>query len=412
MSITLRRAQTIRTRQPSLVAGLVQTFYTGIFNYDATWFAANTATSTSVVSGWNSNGLFDISACSAQYLGYFRAPTSGTYLIRGNPDDHLLVWLGSLAVEGFAGDESVNPNYLIKAYYQAPDTSNPIALTAGTDYPLRVQWGNEGGGADLLIEYSTDSGSTWNDITPHLYRGVNSTTGFFVPSGGVTLRGSTPPPPPPTIITDGLVLHYDFSDINCYLGGTTNGTVITDLSTATNNGTIINAVDAIVGGSDANGNTFITWQTNAGYTYSNSSIQTALQNTYTDFTIVFQPDFTANGIVGLFAVEADKSVRFGTNGLGGWAIANPGDVNDWASSPTTYYINGQVSNSPVAGWNIMGGARTNNAWTMPNGLLIGTSDYPNRHFQGQIALVLMYNRALTEQEQLQNYNALKARFGL
>jgi hypothetical protein len=43
-----------------------------------------------------------------------------------------------------------------------------------------------------LIEYSTDSGSTWNDITPHLYRDVDSTTGFFVPSGGVTLRGHTP----------------------------------------------------------------------------------------------------------------------------------------------------------------------------------------------------------------------------
>ena len=409
MSITLRSAQTIRTRQPSLVAGLVQTFYTGIFYYDATWFAANTPTSTSVVSGWNSNSLFDVSPCSAQYLGYFRAPTSGTYLIRGNTDDHLLVWLGSLAVEGFAGDESVNPNYLIKAYYQAPDTSNPIALTAGTDYPLRVQWGNEGGGADLLIEYSTDSGSTWNDITPHLYRDVDSTTGFFVPSGGITLRGNTPPPP---IVTDGLVLHYDFSNPVCYSGGTTNGTGITDLSTATNNGTIINDFSAIVSGTIGS-NTYIGWQTSAGNTYVGSSIHTASPNTYTDFTIVFQPDFTANGLVGLFAVEADKSVRFGANGLGGWAIANPGDANDWAyPSPATYYINGQVSNNPVAGWNIMGGSRTNNTWTMPNGLYIGTSVYTNRHFQGQIALVLMYNRALTEQEQLQNYAALRARFGL
>jgi hypothetical protein len=128
---------------------------------------------------------------------------------------------------------------------------------------------------------------------------------------------------------------------------------------------------------------------------------------------VFQPDFTANGLIGLFGVEADKSVRFGANGIGGWAVNNPGDGNDWAyPNPATYYINGQVSNSPVAGWNIMGGARTNNDWTMPNGMFIGTSVYAHRHFQGQIALVLMYNRALTQEEQLQNYNALKARFGL
>jgi hypothetical protein len=405
MSITIRSAQTIRTRQPSLVAGLVQTFYTGIFSYDATWFAANTATSTSVVSGWNSNSLFDVSACSAQYLGYFRAPTTGTYLIRGSPDDHLLVWLGSLAVEGFVGDESASPNYLIKAYYQVPDTSNPIALTAGTDHPLRVQWGNEGGGADLLIEYSTDSGSTWNDITPHLYRDVDSTTGFFVPSGGVTLRGHTPPPP---IVTAGLVLHYDFSNPACY----STGTSITDLSTVANTGTIVNNEGAISYGTTGL-NSYFNWSTNAGESTIGSSIHTAVQNTSTDFTIVFQPDFTATGIVGLFGVETDKSVRFPVTGSGSWTVNNPGDGNDWAYLNTaTYYINGQTSITPVAGWNIMGGSRTNNEWTMPNGLYIGTSVYAYRHFQGKIALVLMYNRALTEAEQLQNYAALRARFGL
>jgi hypothetical protein len=222
--------------------------------------------------------------------------------------------------------------------------------------------------------------------------------------GGVTLKGHTPPP---TIVTDGLVLHYDFSDINCYSGGVT----INDLSTANNEGSVVNDAGAISQGSDSTVSYFI-WSTSAGDTYAGSSIQTASQNTYNDFTIVFQPDFTANGIIGLFAVETDKSVRFGANGIGGWGIANPGNNDDWsANTPTTYYINGQASNTPVAGWNIMGGAR-NNSWNMPNGLLIGTSDYTNRHFQGKIALVLMYNRALTEQEQLQNYNALKARFGL
>jgi len=43
-------------------------------------------------------------------------------------------------------------------------------------------------------------------------------------SNGVTLRGHTPPPPPIPIVTDGLVLHYDFSNPACYSGGTTNGT--------------------------------------------------------------------------------------------------------------------------------------------------------------------------------------------
>ena len=231
-------------------------------------------------------------------------------------------------------------------------------------------------------------------------------SGFTLGPGLILDAGYTPPP---TIVTDGLVLHYDFSDINCY---GISFSAITDLSTAANNGTIVNDAGAIVSGSDFRGNTFITWQTSAGNTYVGSSIHTASQNTYTDFTIVFQPDLTANGIVGLFAVETDKSVRFTANGSA-WQAFNPGDGNDWGNpSPATYYINGQVSNSPVAGWNIMGGARTNNSWTMPNGMFIGTSNYANRHFQGKIAVVLMYDRVLTDQEQLQNYNALRARFGL
>ena len=113
-------------------------------------------------------------------------------------------------------------------------------------------------------------------------------------------------------------------------------------------------------------------------------------------------------------MTADKSMRFytGVNGTGPWVAANPGNGDDWANSPTTYYINGQVSNTTVAGWNIMGGAKNNAGFPEPSDLRIGTSWYQNRGFQGKIAVVLMYDRVLTDQEQLQNYAALRARFGL
>jgi hypothetical protein len=96
-----------------------------------------------------------------------------------------------------------------------------------------------------------------------------------------------------------------------------------------------------------------------------------------------------------------------------WILPNPGNGNDWAyPSATTFYINGQVANQAVSGWNIMGGAKTSGNFPEPSNFYLGTSGYDNRHMQGKIALVLMYNRVLTEQEQLQNYNSLKARFGL
>jgi hypothetical protein len=216
---------------------------------------------------------------------------------------------------------------------------------------------------------------------------------------------------PTSVVSNGLVLHYDFSNPASYPGS---GTSITDLSTATNNGTVVNDYSAI--SYVANGQTsYFNWSTNVGGSGSNAfggSIHTASLNVYQDFTMVFQPDFTVSGMTGLFGVPGDKSMRFyGAN----WQAPNPGNDDDWAAGSggaTTFYINGAVSDQAVAGWNVMGGATTNSAYSGPNQLYIGTSGYENRHMQGKIALVLMYNRVLTEAEQLQNYNALRARFGL
>jgi hypothetical protein len=41
-----------------------------------------------------------------------------------------------------------------------------------------------------------------------------------------------------------------------------------------------------------------------------------------------------------------------------------------------------------------------------------TSPYQSAFFGGSLAVAKLYNRALTDAEVLQNYNALKGRFGL
>ena len=214
--------------------------------------------------------------------------------------------------------------------------------------------------------------------------------------------------PPPGVVTDGLVLHYDFSNPSCYPGS---GTAVTDLSAATNNGTVVNDYSAI--SYVANGQTsYFNWSTDAGGSGSNSfggSIHTASTNVYQDFTMVFQPDFTVTGMAGLFGIPGDKSLRFYN---AGWQAPNPGNGDDWASSPTTFYVNGTASNQAVAGWNVMGGATTNGNFSGPTQLYVGTSGYENRNMQGKIAVVLMYDRTLTAEEQLQNFNYYQSRFGL
>ena len=215
-------------------------------------------------------------------------------------------------------------------------------------------------------------------------------------------------PAPASIVTTGLVLHYDFSNPASYPGS---GTSVTDLSASNNTGTVVNDYSAISYVADGQ-TSYFNWSTNAGGSGSNSfggSIHTTATNVYQDFTMVFQPDFTVSGIAGLFGIPDDKSMRFYN---AAWQAPNPGNGDDWASSPTTFYVNGQASDQAVAGWNVMGGATTNGSFSGPTQLYVGTSGYENRNMQGKIAALLMYDRTLTQQEQLQNFNFYRARFGI
>lgn len=209
-----------------------------------------------------------------------------------------------------------------------------------------------------------------------------------------------------SIVTDGLVLHYDFSNPASYSG---TGSTITDLSVSNNTGTVSNEYGYISYVGNGQTSSF-NWASPLGSNGLGSCILTAGQNTYKDFTMVFQPNF-GPGFGGLFAMTADQSLRV-YNGTT-WEFPNPGNGNDWAyPSATTFYINGQVANQAVSGWNIMGGAKTSPNFPEPSNLYIGTSGYDNRHMQGGIAVVLMYNRTLTAEEQLQNFNFYRSRFGL
>ena len=221
---------------------------------------------------------------------------------------------------------------------------------------------------------------------------------------GVTLKGHNSLPP---IVTDGLIAHLDAGNTASYPGS--QSATWFDISGqgahATLNGT--------VGFIDLGTNSYFTFDGDAA-----NYITSSLSQNYQDCTLVFQPDFSynvgdANLAYGLGA-DVDRTMRFGNaDGTGPWSIQNTGNNGDWAYlTATNYYLNGTVipgAGNLVNGWNILGAARTNQwgdfAYTWGTG-------YGSRGFKGRLAVILLYNRVLTEAEQLQNYNALKARFGL
>lgn len=221
----------------------------------------------------------------------------------------------------------------------------------------------------------------------------------------------------PKLVMSGLIAALDFANIRSYPG---TGITVFDLSGQGAHGTI-NGTPVFVG-------TGLTSHLNFATASGSNYISSTLSQGYVDCTIIFQPDFTlstTSNLVGLIASSTsasnlDKSMRFGSaNGTGPWTVKSASlDANDWGNTSTTYYINGApVANgaSLSSGWNILGAYRTNQS-TFPASfsyfLASGGYSLDARNFQGKIAACYLYNRQLTASEHLQNYNALKRRYGL
>jgi hypothetical protein len=222
----------------------------------------------------------------------------------------------------------------------------------------------------------------------------------------------------PNIVTSGLSAILDAGYTLSY---PKTGTTVYDLSGNGANGTL-NGTVAWVSSGTTGSQSYFNFPTASLTNYISSTVS---QN-YLDCTVALMPDFSLVGDAGLAgliatstpAATADKTLRFaGVNGTGPWSLAtrNPGDGNDWANpNATTYYVNGAASNVLVSGWNIFGGYRTNTTGFPPTfPYFLGSGGYStNRGFQGKIAVALLYNRQLSSNEQLQNYNALRSRFGI
>ena len=228
-------------------------------------------------------------------------------------------------------------------------------------------------------------------------------------NNGVTLRGNnTQIIVPPTIVTSGLIAHLD-AGITASYPGPQSATWF-DLSGQNANATIQGTVGFI----DLGANSYFTFD--GGY---GNFMYSAVSQDYQDCTLVFYPDITWEATESLpygLGAGGDRTMRFLRNAGAGshpWQLQNPGNNGDWAyPTATNYYLNGNTitgAGNLVDGWNILGAARTNQWGNFP--YCWGTG-YGARTFKGKLAVILLYNRVLTESEQLQNYAALKARVGL
>jgi hypothetical protein len=177
-TLTVAKATALLSGFGGLTSGLAGVRYDDYFNDDVDWFATaarhgDTATSTSIQNFSSSpNNNNSVENYSWQWLGTFRASVSGSYHFCTESDDASYVWLGTAATSGFTVSNALVNN----GGAHGPDIQcGDITLTAGIEYPIRVLFGEAGGG-DIMSLYFTPPGGSAT------YNG----TGYYFSGGGLS----------------------------------------------------------------------------------------------------------------------------------------------------------------------------------------------------------------------------------
>ena len=162
-------------------AGLYKTTYAGYFSDSVSFFdtatpttyGTNPATSvqtTAITESSNNDGEY----FSCQWLGYFKPTTSETYTFFTSSDDASYAWVGTNAQTGFTTTNAIVKN---GGAHGNQESSGTIALTAGVYYPIRIQFGEAGGGDVMTFNYSTPTITKTTNVTGLVFYNT-STNGF------------------------------------------------------------------------------------------------------------------------------------------------------------------------------------------------------------------------------------------
>jgi hypothetical protein len=290
----------------------------------------------------------------------------------------------------------------------------------------------------FLQTVSTPSSSLYSTTTSFRLATDNGATGFF--SGSIysakmynralTQAEITQNYYQAPIVTNGLVLAVDAGNVVSYESGSS----LTYSLTGSNSGSLINGT----GYSNINNGT---WVFDGTDDYINFGDVTSTEFGTGDFTLscwIFIPTNVVENInffkgliikKGASAADAGYGIYYNTGQKKFlWSTANGTSSVERFSTNTWDSLKGRWSNIVMVRQN----GATNNGFFYINGvyesiassatvvnvnndynLTIGASStlFSNYFFQGNIAAGLIYNRALSETEITQNYNAQKSRFG-
>jgi hypothetical protein len=214
----------------------------------------------------------------------------------------------------------------------------------------------------------------------------------------------------PPIVTSGMVLNLDTGYYNSYSGA---GTTWSDLSGNGNNGTLTNGPTYVYSGASSS----IQFDGVDDYVKSNIS-KSSFPNLIT-LSICFKL-LSFSDIKGLlqFANGLNDTIPWiliRTNGSNtmSWYLNGGYQINQTILTNTVYFLDLTYDGTT---WKAYKNGILDGSWTGPFGSLNGDYFWIGNGYNGytniEVYNTKLYNRNLTSQEILQNYNAFKTRFGV
>ena len=222
----------------------------------------------------------------------------------------------------------------------------------------------------------------------------------------------------PDLIQDGLVLCLDAGDRNSYQSGSLSWF---DLSGNNNSGSLVNGPTFNTGSFGSivfdGVNDYIDCGNNSKLDlYTSITIESWVKwngNNAFDFIPIIEKQYN-NQDTYFLGFNSSSRLHFGTYGGNMQSTNTIWTIGTWYSVTATYFSTPSITGSLyINGVNeplFVNSLDTMISTTTP--VYIGYRYVQNLYFNGAIAGLKIYNRALSAQEVQQNYNAQKSRFGL
>jgi hypothetical protein len=135
----------------NLQSGLLGKRYVSYYNDVVSFFYTATLHGDINLTTQINNFTSSADSYSWMWLGYFLAPTTGTYTFYTSSDDASHLWIGPNALTGYATTNATVNNGGLHGNQEASGTTS---LVSGVYYPIRIMFGENGGGDVVTVSFA------------------------------------------------------------------------------------------------------------------------------------------------------------------------------------------------------------------------------------------------------------------